>query len=315
MEHRENFWEDKVVLVTGGKGFLGSHVVELLESKNPKKIIIPDHKEYDLIKSEDCDKLTKEVDVVIHLAVDGGGIGYMRKHSGSVFYNNIMMNVLLQEFARRNGVKKFVGIGSVCEYPKFTEVPFKEEDLWLGFPEETNASYGLSKKMMGVQSQAYNSQYGFNGIHLLPTNLYGPRDDFDLESSHVIPALIRKILSAQKEGKNKVKIWGSGKASREFLFVEDCAKGILLAAENYNEPEPINLGAGEEISIKDLVYKIKTITGYEGEFEWDGDMPDGQPRRSLDVSKAKAKFGFEANVGLDEGLKETIKWYQEKCLN
>ena len=312
MEQKENFWKNKVILVTGGKGFLGSHLIPLLENKGPKRIIIPSHKEYDFTKPEDCDKIIKNVDVVIHLAVDGGGIGYMRKHSGSVFYNNIMMNVLLQEFSRRNGVKKFVGVGSVCEYPKFTEVPFKEEDLWLGFPEETNASYGLAKKMMGVQSLAYRDQYDFNGIHLLPTNLYGPRDDFDPNDSHVIPALIKKVDDAKKKGLNEVKIWGSGKASREFLYAEDCARGILLAAENYNESEPINLGAGEEISIKDLVYKIKEIIGYEGSFVWDDHMPDGQPRRSLDVSKAKEKFGFESIIDLDEGLKKTIEWYKEQ---
>lgn len=312
MESENNFWKGKTIVVTGGKGFLGSHLVELLKEKNPKKIIVPDLKDYNFTKAQDCDKITRNVDILIHLAVDGGGIGYMRKNPGSVFYNNVMMGTLIQEFSRKNNIKKFVGIGSVCEYPKFASVPFKEEDLWGGFPEETNAAYGLSKKMMGVQSQAYRAQYNFNAIHLLPTNLYGPRDNFDLDESHVIPALIKKIVEAKKKGLDKVKIWGGGKASREFLFVEDCARAILLATEKYNESEPINLGSGNEISIKDLCNKIKKIVGYQGEFEWDASMPDGQPRRSLNVSKAKEKFGFKANINLDEGLKKTIEWYQKQ---
>ena len=304
-----NFFAEKNILVSGGKGFLGSHLVELLKRKGPQKIIVPNYPEWDFTKLQDCNKITQNVDVVIHLAVDGGGIGYMKNHPGSIFYNNIMMNTLIQEYSRKNGVEKFVGIGTVCSYPKFTEVPFKEGDLWRGYPEETNAPYGLTKKMMLVQSQAYREQYNFNAIHLLPVNMYGPRDDFDLKNSHVIPALIRKMVEAKEKGLNEVEIWGSGNASREFLYVKDCARGILMATEEYNKAQPINLGTGKEIKIKDLVYKIKDIVGFKGEIKWDTSKPDGQPRRCLDVSKAEKEFGFKSKTDFDIGLKETINWY------
>ena len=257
-----NFWGDKKVLVTGGHGFLGSHVCEILKEKKCKEIITPRSSEYNLAKEEDVRKFFEEnqnIDVIIHLAVDGGGIGYHKEHPGNVFYNNTMMATLLQEYARKNSVKKFVGIGSVCSYPKFTPVPFKEENLWEGYPDETNGTYGLVKKMMMVQSQAYRDQYGFNAIHLMPVNLYGPRDDFDLKSSHVIPALVRKMVEAEKRKSPSVEIWGTGGASREFLYVEDCAKAIILASERYNGRGPINLGSGSEINIKDLVIKIKEL--------------------------------------------------------
>ena len=233
----------------------------------------------------------------------------MKENPGSIFYNNLMMNTLLQEQALRNDVKKFVGIGSVCAYPKFSTIPFKEENLWKGYPEETNAPYGLSKKMMMVQSQSYRRQYGFNAIHLLPTNLYGPGDDFDLTNSHVIPALIRKFIEAQKNEDRSIKLWGTGNASREFLYVDDVAEGIILATERYNKPRPVNLGSGSEIKIKDLAEKISEFTGYSGELIWDTSKPDGQPRRYLDTFRAKKEFGFVAKTSLEEGLKKTIEWY------
>ena len=313
-----NFWEGKRVLVTGGKGFLGSHVCEILKEKNCKEIITPRSSEYNFAKEEDVRKFFEEnqnIDVIIHLAVDGGGIGYHKEHPGNVFYNNTMMATLLQAYARKNSVKKFVGIGSVCSYPKFTPVPFKEENLWEGYPDETNGTYGLVKKMMMVQSQAYRDQYGFNAIHLMPVNLYGPRDDFDLKSSHVIPALVRKMVGAEKRKSPSVEIWGTGGASREFLYVKDCAKAIILASERYNGRGPINLGSGSEINIKDLVIKIKELTGFVGEIKWNTSMPDGQPRRGLDTSKAEKEFGFVADTNFDEGLKKTIDWYKNSKLS
>jgi GDP-L-fucose synthase len=304
-----NFWEDKRVVVTGGDGFLGSHLVKLLKEKKPKEIIIPKHREYDFTKLEDCDKITKNADIVIHLAAKVGGIGLNMEKPGELFYENLMMGCQLMECARRNNVPKFVAIGTICAYPKFTPVPFKEKDLWVGYPEETNAPYGLAKKMMLVQSQAYRQQYGFNSIFLLPVNLYGPNDNFDPKSSHVIPAIIKKMVDAKKNNLNEVEIWGTGKASREFLYVEDAARGILLAAEKYNRSEPVNLGAGFEITIKDLTEKIKNIVGYKGNLVWNASKPDGQPRRCLDTSKAEQEFGFKAKVNFDEGLKNTIAWY------
>jgi GDP-L-fucose synthase len=309
-----NFWENKKVLLTGAHGFLGHYVYRGLLERKCKEIIVPSRKDYDLSKEQLVKKIFedyKPIDIVIHLAVDGGGIGYMKDHPGSVLYNNLIMSTLLQEYSMRNGVKKFVGIGSVCAYPKFTPVPFKEEYLWEGYPEETNAPYGLSKKMMMVQSQAYRDQYGFDSIHLMPVNLYGPYDNFSLEDSHVIPALIRKMIEAREDHSPKVILWGSGKVSREFLFVKDCAEGIILASENYSGRDPINLGSGKEICIKELAEKIKVLCNYKGDIFWDTSKPDGQPRRCLDVQKSEKEFNFKAKTSLEDGLKETIQWFLE----
>ena len=302
---------NKKILVSGGKGFLGSALTPLLKEKGAVPFVFSS-KDYDLREQNDVKRLFNDVnpDIVIHLAVDGGGIGYMKQHPGSIYYNNIMMNTLIQEESRKKGIEKFVGIGTVCSYPKFTPVPFKENNLWEGYPEETNAPYGLAKKMMMVQSQSYNVQYGFNAIHLLPVNLYGPRDDFDLNNSHVIPALIRKCLDAKEKSEDLI-LWGTGKASREFLYVGDAARGIVLATENYAKAFPVNLGSGMEITIKDLAEKIKELTGFNGKITWDTTKPDGQPRRCLDVSKAKKEFGFVAKTDFDEGLKKTIGWFLE----
>jgi len=306
-----NFWEDKKVVITGGGGFLGKHLIKLLKKKNPKEILVPKHADYDLTKLEDCDKITKNVDIVIHLAAKVGGIGYNQEKPGELFYDNLIMGAQLMECARKNNVLKFVAIGTICAYPKFTPVPFKEEDLWKGYPEETNAPYGLAKKMMLVQSLAYRKQYGFNSIFLLPVNLYGPGDNFNPESSHVIPALIKKIIEAKEKNLKEVEIWGTGNVSREFLYVEDCAEGILLATEKYNKSEPINLGAGFEISIKELALKIKNFVGYSGEFIWNTQKPDGQPRRCLDTSKAEKEFGFKSKTDFENGLRKTINEYLE----
>lgn len=305
------FWKDKKVVVTGGEGFLGKYVVRLIKEKNPEKIIVPSHKEYDFTKAEDCDKITKEADIIIHLAAKVGGIGFNREKPGELFYDNLIMGAQLMEYARRNNVSKFVAIGTICAYPKFTPVPFKEENLWNGYPEETNAPYGLAKKMLLVQSQAYRNQYKFNSIYLLPVNLYGPGDNFDLRSSHVVPALIRKMNEAKGENQEEVVVWGTGNSTREFLYVKDAAEGIIMAAEKYNKSEPINLGSGNEISIKDLALKIKDLIGFRGKIKWDTTKPDGQPRRGLDTQKAKKEFGFEAKTPLEEGLKKMIEWYEE----
>jgi len=307
-----NFWEDKKVVVTGGAGFLGSFVVEKLKERNPKDIFVPRSKEYDLREKEAIIRMYEDAkpDIVIHLAATVGGIGANRKNPGKFFYDNAIMGIQLMEYARRYEVKKFVAIGTVCSYPKYTPVPFKEEDLWNGYPEETNAPYGLAKKMLLVQSQAYRQQYGFNSIFLIPVNLYGPRDNFDLETSHVIPAIIRKCIEAREKGEDKIVVWGDGSPTREFLYVEDAARAIILATEKYNESEPVNIGAGFEISIKGLVNLIAKLTGFKGKIIWDTTRPNGQPRRRLDVSKAKEKFGFEAKVGLEEGLRRTIRWYK-----
>jgi len=307
-----SFWDEKKILVTGGAGFLGSFVAKgLIKARKVRQgnIKIPRSANMDLRTWENCVKVVKDIDIVIHLAGRGGGIGYNRKYPGLLFYDNIIMNSQLMEAARQEGVEKFVGIGTVCSYPKYAPVPFKEESLWEGYPEETNAAYGLSKKMMLVQSQAYAQQYGFNSIHLLMVNLYGPRDNFDLESSHVIPALIRKFVDAVQNNQKEVLVWGTGRASREFLYVEDAADAILLATEKYNKPDPVNLGAGKEVTIKELVDLIAKLTGYDGRIIWDTTKPDGQPRRCLDTSKAKREFGFEARTDLEEGLKRTIEWY------
>ena len=310
----KSFLEDKRILVTGGKGFLGSALIPLLEKEGAKTFIFGS-KDYDLREQSDVRKLFSDVnpEIVIHLAVDGGGIGYMKEHPGSVYYNNIIMNTLVQEQSKLKGVEKFVGIGSVCSYPKFTPVPFKEENLWEGYPEETNAPYGLAKKMMMVQSQGYREQFGFNAIHLMSINLYGPRDDFDLKNSHVVPALIRKMVEAKNRNDKEITLWGTGSASREFLYVEDCARGILMATKNYDKPEPINLGAGSEVTIKDLAEKTKDLVGFDGKIIWDTSKPDGQPRRCLDISKAEKEFGFKAQTNLNEGLKKTIEWYTSQA--
>jgi GDP-L-fucose synthase len=308
------FWEDKKVLVTGGAGFLGSFIVEKLKEKgvSEENIRIPRSKDMDLRRWTNCIEVVKDIDIVIHLAAKVGGIGYNQKYPATLFYDNAIMSIQLMEAARQEGVEKFVAIGTICAYPKCTPVPFKEADLWNGYPEETNAPYGLAKKMMLVQSQAYRQQYGFNSIYLLPVNLYGPGDNFDPEQSHVIPALIRKIFDAKEAGEDYITVWGTGKATREFLYVEDAAEGIILATEKYNKSDPVNLGSGFEISIKALIELIAEIAGFDGEIGWDTNKPDGQPRRCLDVSRAEEEFGFKARVDFREGLERTIEGYKEK---
>ena len=310
------FRNNKKILVTGGAGFLGSFIVEQLKERgvNEENIRIPRSRDIDLRRWDNCVEVVKDIDVVIHLAARVGGIGYNQKYPATLFYDNAIMGIQMMEAARQEGIEKFVAVGTICAYPKFTPVPFKEEDLWNGYPEETNAPYGLAKKMMLVQSQAYRQQYGFNAIYLLPVNLYGPRDNFDLESSHVIPALIKKIFDAKKSGEDYIVVWGTGKATREFLYVEDAAEGVILATERYNKSEPVNLGSGFEISIKELVELIAELAGFDGELRWDTSKPDGQPRRCLDVSKAKEEFGFEAKVYFREGLEKTIEWYKKVLL-
>ena len=300
------------ILVTGANGFLGKHLVaNLLEKRGvPKEhLFLPTIKELDLLKWENCQAAVKDQDIVIHLAAKVGGIGFNLKKPGELFYDNLMIGVQLMEAARQASVKKFVAIGTVCAYPKETSAPFKEKDLWNGYPEETNAPYGLAKKMLLVQSQAYHKQYGFNSIFLLPLNLYGPGDNFDPASSHVIAAIIKKVYDAKKEKKNYIELWGTGKATRGFLYVEDAAEGILLATEKYDKSEPVNLGSSLEISIKDLAALICKLMDFKGEIRWDRTKPDGQPRRSLGVSKAQKEFGFMAKTDFIEGLKETIEWY------
>lgn len=306
-----SFWEGKKIVVTGGAGFLGSHIVAKLRERGAANILVPRSAEYDLRNPAACAKVVKDADIVIHLAAVVGGIGYNREIPGTMFYDNILMGTHMMEEARKARVGKFVAIGTICAYPKFAPIPFKEDDLWNGYPEETNAPYGLAKKMMLVQSTAYRDQYGFNSIFLLPVNLYGPGDNFAEKSSHVIPALIKKFVLAKEANTEHVEVWGTGNATREFLYVDDCAEGILLAAERYNKSDPVNIGAGFEISIKDLVEKIKHLVGYSGDIVWDKSKPDGQPRRMLDTSRAKAEFGFAAATDFDKGLKETIQWYQK----
>jgi len=303
--------KDKKVIVTGGAGFLGKFVVKKLKDRNCKEIFIPKIEEYDLRNLETIKKMYRdaEADVVIHLAAVVGGIGANRENPGSFFYDNLIMGIQLMEQARLIGIEKFVALGTICAYPKYTKVPFKEEDLWSGYPEETNAPYGLAKKMSLVQSQAYRQQYGFNSIFLLPVNLYGPSDNFNPKSSHVIPALIKKFYDAKINNQSEVIVWGTGKATREFLYVEDCAEAIVLATEKYDKPDPVNIGAGFEISIKDLAEKIRQIIGFKGKIVWDTTKPDGQPRRCLDTTKAYDEFGFKAKVSFDEGLKKAIDWY------
>jgi GDP-L-fucose synthase len=311
-----SFFEDKRIVVTGGAGFLGGYIVEGLQKRGCKNILVPKIEDYDLVNMGDIVRMYDDMrpDIVIHLAAVVGGIGANREHPGEFFYKNLMMGVQLIEQGRIRNIEKFVAIGTVCAYPKFTPVPFREENLWNGYPEETNAPYGLAKKMLLVQSQAYRAEYGFNSIFLLPVNLYGPGDNFDPKSSHVIPALIKKCVDAIETGADHIDCWGTGKVSREFIYVADAAEGILLATEHYNEAEPVNIGAGFEITIKELVEKIAKITGFKGEIRWDSSQPDGQPRRRLDVSRAKEYFGFETKTSFEEGLKKTIKWYRENRL-
>jgi len=307
------FFEDRRVVVTGGAGFLGGYVVEGLRKRGCKNILVPKIEDYNLVNIADIVQMYDDMrpDIVIHLAAIVGGIGANREHPGEFFYKNLMMGVQLIEQGRLRDIEKFVAIGTVCAYPKFTPVPFKEEDIWNGYPEETNAPYGLAKKMLLVQSQSYRAEYGFNSIFLLPVNLYGPGDNFDPKSSHVIPALIKKCVDAIESGADYIDCWGTGAPSREFIYVADAAGGILLATEHYNGAEPVNIGSGFEITIKDLVEKIAAFTGFSGQIRWDSSKPDGQPRRRLDVSRAKEYFGFEAKTSFEEGLKETIKWYME----
>ncbi|HEY6074042.1 MAG TPA: GDP-L-fucose synthase, partial [Anaerolineales bacterium] len=311
------FWPGKRLIVTGGAGFLGSFVTEKLKQRGAGSIVIPRIEDYNLVRPADISRLyadaLKDVDpadvVVIHLAANVGGIGANREHPAEFFYDNLMMGVEMMHQAWQNGIGKFVAIGTVCAYPKFTPVPFREDNLWSGYPEETNAPYGLAKKMMLVQAQAYRQQYGFNAIYLLPVNLYGPRDNFNLQSSHVIPALIRKAVEAKDRGDQKLAVWGDGSPTREFLYVEDAAEAILMAAEKYNGDQPVNLGSGYEISIKDLAQMIVRLTGFEGQLVWQTDKPNGQPRRGLDVSRAKELFGWSAQVPFEEGMRRTIEWF------
>jgi len=307
------YFEDKIILVTGGAGFLGSNVVKHLIKTGAKieNIIVPRSRDIDLREWENCLSVTKGVDLVIHLAASVGGIGYNMNNPGSLFYDNAIMGIQLMEAARQNNVGKFVAVGTICAYPKFTPIPFREEELWNGYPEETNAPYGLAKKMMLVQAQSYRQQYGFDAIYLLPVNLYGPGDNFNPDSSHVIPALIKKFIDAKESGSSKVEVWGTGAASREFLYVDDAARAIVLAAQKYDKPDPVNIGSCMEITIKELVDLIAELTGFEGEIAWDTSKPDGQPRRMLDVSVAEKEFGFKAKVGFEEGLKKTVAWYTQ----
>jgi|SRR3989339_848109 len=301
------------ILLTGGAGFVGTQVYKKLLEQGASKdnIIIPRSHDMNLTDQSVCKSLVKDVDIVIHLAAKVGGIGYNMNNPGTLFYENIIMGVNLMEEARIAGVKKFVALGTICAYPKFTPIPFKEDDLWNGYPEETNAPYGLAKKMLLVQAQAYRKQYNFNAIYLLPVNLYGPQDNFNPNSSHVIPALIRKCIEAINSKKDYIEVWGDGSASREFLYVEDCAEAIVLATEKYDKSEPVNLGAGFEITIKDLIMLIVELIGFQGEIRWDITKPNGQPRRCLDVSKAEKEFGFRAKTKFREGLMKTIQWYKK----
>jgi GDP-L-fucose synthase len=309
----DNFWVDKRVVVTGGAGFLGSFVTEKLRQRGAKDVFIPKIEDFDFVQLKDIHRMLDEAhpDLIIHLAALAGGIGANRARPAEFYYVNMIMGVQLMHEAWKFGVQKFLALGTICAYPKFTPVPFKEENLWDGYPEETNAPYGLAKKMLLVQAQAYREQYGFNAIYLLPVNLYGPRDNFDLETSHVIPALIRKCLEAQNRNEKQVVLWGDGSPTREFLYVEDAAEGILLAAERYNGSEPVNLGSGMEIRIKDLAEMISRLTGFTGELVWDTTKPNGQPRRVIDTSRAEQYFGFRAPTPFEDGLRQTIEWYRE----
>ncbi len=308
-----DFWKDQRFVVTGGAGFLGKVLTHKMQERGANNIFIPRIEDYNLVDPVDIDRMLADSnpDVIIHLAAHVGGIGANSEHPAEFFYDNLMMGVQLMHKAWQTGVKKFVAIGTVCAYPKFTPVPFKEDDIWNGYPEETNAPYGLAKKMLLVQSQAYREQYGFNSIFLLPVNLYGPGDNFNLRSSHVIPALIRKCVEAEDNGIKEIEVWGDGSPTREFLYVEDAAEGILLATEFFNESLPVNLGSGFEISIKDLAEKIAFLSGFSGKLIWNTDKPNGQPRRGLDTTRAFEKFGFKAQMTFDEGLANTIGWFRK----
>jgi len=308
-----NFWENQSVCITGGAGFWGSFVVDKLKQYGVEEVFVPKIEDYDLVNLTDIQRMLHDAKptLIIHLAALAGGIGANRARPADFFYINLMMGTQMIHEAWKFGVKKFVAVGTICAYPKFTPIPFKEEDLWNGYPEETNAPYGLAKKMLLVQAQAYREQYGFNTVYPLPVNLYGPRDNFNLETSHVIPALIRKCVEAEEHGDENIILWGDGSPTREFLYVEDAAEGLLMAAERYNGSEPFNLGSGQEISIKDLANLIAKITGYQGNIIWDTSKPNGQPRRALDTSRAEKFFGFKAKTPLEEGLKRTVEWYRQ----
>src|SRR5947207_10012635 len=307
-----SFWTNRRVLVTGGSGFLGRRVVAKLETKAPARIFVPRRQEYDLTQVENVERVYRDArpEIVIDLAGEVGGIGANLANPGSFFYNNLMMGAQMMEYGRRHEVLKFVALGTICAYPKFTPIPFREEDLWNGYPEETNAPYGLAKKMLLVQADAYRTQYGFNAIYLLPVNLYGPGDNFDPETSHVIPAMIRKCVEAARTGARQVVLWGTGKPTRECLYVEDAADAIVLATERYNDRQPVNLGSGMEISIRELADLISRMTGFNGEIVWDTSQPDGQPRRALNVDKAERLFGLRATTNFEDGLRRTIDWYK-----
>jgi len=306
------FWSGRAVTVTGGSGFLGRHLVRSLEAQGAS-VFVPRSADYDLVTWDGVCQMYADhpPDMVLHLAAVVGGIGANRMHPGKFFYDNLMMGVQLIERGRQVGLRRFVAVGTICAYPKHTPVPFKEDDLWIGYPEETNAPYGLAKKMLLVQSQAYRDEYGFSSIYLLPVNLYGPEDNFDLQTSHVIPAMIRKFEEARRAGAARVELWGDGSPTREFLYVDDCARGLMLAAEHYDGADPVNLGSGSEISIRDLAEKIRALTGYSGEIHWDTDKPGGQPRRCLDTTRARERFGFSADTSLDDGLARTLAWYRD----
>jgi GDP-L-fucose synthase len=315
MEGRAIDLRQKRLLVTGGAGFLGRAVVSRLKQRgcDERALIVPRRAEFDLVHEDDVRRLydRHRPEVVIHLAAVVGGIGANRANPGTFYYQNLVMGAMLMEYARQAGVEKFVAIGTICAYPKFTPVPFREEDLWAGYPEETNAPYGIAKKALLVQAQAYRAQYGFNAIYLLPVNLYGPGDNFDPASSHVIPALIRKCVEAVERGDERIEVWGTGRATREFLYVEDAAEGIVLATERYDGAEPVNLGAGFEVSIRDLAHQVAQLSGFRGRLDWNTSQPDGQPRRCLDTTRAAQYFGFRATTALEVGLERTIEWYRE----
>ena len=309
---KSEFWRKRRVAVTGGQGFLGSYVVERLKGRGTKEVSVPSHAQYDLRRLDAVERMYRDMrpDIVIHLAAVVGGIGANRERPGEFFYDNLMMGAQLMEVGRLKSIEKFVAIGTVCAYPKFTPVPFKEDDLWNGYPEETNAPYGLAKKMLLVQGQAYRQQYGFRSIYLLPVNLYGPGDNFDPKVSHVIPALVRKCVEARDAGAREIVVWGDGTSTREFLYVDDAAEGIVLATEHYDKPDPVNLGSAFEISIRELVELIAEITGFRGAIRWDTTQPNGQPRRKLDTRRAEQEFGFRSSVDFRDGLKRTIEWYE-----
>ena len=302
-------WSEKTVLLTGGNGFLGKSVLKQLENKEIKKLIIPSSEDADLRKKDICEKILHEVDLVIHLAGKGGGIEFMRENPADIFYDNLIMSTHLMHEAKQANVEKFLALGTVCSYPKFSSIPFNENEMWDGYPEETNAAYGLSKKMMIVQSDAYRQQYGFNSINIIPTNLYGPNDDFNPKTSHVIPGIIMKIQKAINEGSKEITLWRDGTPTRDFLYVDDAARGIILAMEGYNESVPVNLGSMTEISINDIAGKISKIMRFDGEIKWDASKPNGQPRRCVGNNNAEKKFGFKSEINIDEGLKNTIEWF------